>query len=35
MNELMRDMLQRVILNGADPAEELARTEKEINAMLE
>ncbi len=35
MNELMRDMLQRVLLSGADPAEELARTEKEINAMLE
>ena len=35
MNELMRDMLQRVILNGADPAEELARTEREIDAMLE
>jgi sn-glycerol 3-phosphate transport system substrate-binding protein len=35
MNELMRDMLQRVILNGADTAEELARTENEINAMLE
>jgi sn-glycerol 3-phosphate transport system substrate-binding protein len=35
MNEMVRDMLQRIILNRADIAEELARTEKEINAMLE
>ncbi len=35
INELFRDMLQRVILNESDPARELARTEKEINAALE
>ena len=35
MNKLVRDMLQRVILDEADVDTELARTEKEINALLE
>jgi sn-glycerol 3-phosphate transport system substrate-binding protein len=35
MNELVRDMLQRIILNEADIRNELERTEKEINALLE
>ncbi len=35
MNELMRDMLQRIILNESDVESELARTEREINAILE
>jgi len=35
INEMIRKMLQRIILNEADPNIELDRTEREINAMLE
>ncbi len=34
MNEMIRDMLQRIILNEADIRTELERTEREINALL-
>jgi sn-glycerol 3-phosphate transport system substrate-binding protein len=35
VNQEIRDMLQRIILQGADPMGELVETEKKINAMLE
>jgi len=35
INKLLRDMLQRLILNEADIEEELAKTEKKINSLLE
>jgi sn-glycerol 3-phosphate transport system substrate-binding protein len=35
MNKLIRDMLQRLILNEADIEEELAKTERQINDLIQ
>jgi sn-glycerol 3-phosphate transport system substrate-binding protein len=34
MNVVLRDMLERIFLQGADPAQELARAEREINEII-
>ena len=35
INQKLEDMLERILLEGSDPASELEKTEKEINSLLE
>ena len=35
INQMLQDMLERIILEGTDPLSEVEITENEINSMLE